>query len=256
MIKSLAPLLLPAVAIFFLLPVPGPAGEPGDATSAPEKVRLPGIEIDAEKGTVDVKAKVCLEYGLLELIACTRGTKEHESIVAIEAEPIHVHTALLLIGARHGNPAMRKPINEEETRWRHLPPRGDAIQVSLVVTDGEGKKVERPIRDFVRRTEGDPSMSSMFPESSGTDESQEQEPFPNTFVFAGSHLIENEEGVKQYLAAQSGHVITISTFGDDLLCLAGFQSRANGELIWEIDPTHLPALDSEVILRLRPQPES
>ncbi len=228
------------------------AEDSAEKGSISEAVKLPGIEINADNRFVDVAAEVCLDDGLLELIACTKGTKEHESIIAIEAEPVHVHAALLLIGARHGNPAMRKPINEEQTRWMHVPPRGDPIEVLLVVKDADGKDVERPISDFIRRSQGDPYMSSHNPQDSQTAaEDAEAEKFPSKFVFAGSHLIENENGDRQYLASQSGHIITISTFGDEMICLPDFQSHANGELIWEIDPTHLPKLGTKITLRLR-----
>jgi len=68
--------------------------------------------MNIEERCVDVESSVCLRHGLLELIVCTKGTKEHESIIMIEAKPSHIHTALLLLGAVPGNPAMRKPIDE------------------------------------------------------------------------------------------------------------------------------------------------
>lgn len=250
--RKASPTVLLALVFFGfvgLAPVLHATETPAEA-SANNVVKLPGIEIHAEKAIVDVDGQVALTDGLLELIACTEGTKEHEAIVRIDALPIHVHTALLLIGARNGNPAMRKPINEEQTRWMHYRPSGQPIKVSLVLKDPEGKDVERPINDFIRRTEGDPYMPDMGFE---TEESgEEKEAFPNVFLFTGSHLIEGKEGNKQYLADQSGHVITISTFGDELLGLADIQSRENGELVWEVDPTHLPPLDTKVKLRLRP----
>lgn len=215
-------------------------------------IKLPGITIDAEQRIVDVEAQISLTEGLLELVACTEGTKEHEAVVRINAVPIHVHTALLLIGARNGTPAMRKPINEEQTRWMHVSPSGDPIKVSLVIINEEGEEVERPINDFVRRTEGDPYMPDFGYEAEKPEEGETKEAFPNVFAFTGSHLIEDEEGNKQYLADQSGHVITISTFGDEMLGLPNVQSRENGELVWELDPTHLPPLDTKVTLRLRP----
>jgi hypothetical protein len=234
---------------------PATEDDPPTAEAMANAIQLPGIKIDIENRNVDVEATVCLTEGLLELVACTKGTKEHESIVAVKAEPVHIHTALLLIGARNGNPAMRKPINEEQTRWMHLPPSGDPIEVFLVVTEENGETVERPISDFITRTEGDPYMP--YPDygesSSKDDDSQNEEKFPNVFVFTGSHLIEGEDGGREYLADQSGHVITISTFGDEMLGLPDFQSRENGLLVWEIDSTHLPKLDADIILRLRPK---
>jgi hypothetical protein len=73
------------------------------------------------------------------------------------------------------------------------------------------------------------------------------------FLFAGSHLRDNGKGPRQYLADLSGHVISIVTFGDELLCLPGVQSHANGALMWQVDSTHLPKVGTKVTLRLRPQ---
>ena len=82
-----------------------------------EPVKLPGIEINVQARCVDVEATVCLREGTLELVACTKDSKEHESIVAIAARPMHVHAALLLLGAEPGNPAIMKPVEGEETSW-------------------------------------------------------------------------------------------------------------------------------------------
>jgi hypothetical protein len=223
----------------------------GSAVAAePEKpgkdLNLPGITIRADEGHVDVEARVSLTHGTLELVACTKDTKEHESIVAVEAKPMHVHTALLLIGARPGNPAMRKPIGEDGGRWIDLPPRGGEIKVSLVFENADGESVERPIADFIKAVEED---------GYGTPRPADEEPeaFPTSrFLFAGSHLHGGEGEPKRYLADVSGHLVTISTFGDGTLCLPGVHGHADGRLRWEVDDTHLPPLDSEVVLRLTP----
>ena len=39
----------------------------------------------------------------------------------------------------------------------------------------------------------------------------------------------------------------------EVLCLPEVHSSDNGALQWQIDPTHLPAVQTKVILRLRPQ---
>jgi len=210
---------------------------------ARKPVQLPGMVIDLEKRCVDVEATVCLEDGFLEVVACTKGSKEHESIVAIDARPMHVHTALLLLGAKNGNPAMRKAVNKEMTRWVHLPPRGDPIEVFLVLKNSAGERVERPIRDFIRRAAGRAEASKA--RTSGK--------FPGTFLFAGSHLRDVEKGPRRYLADESGNVISISTFGDELLCLPVEQSHQNDALAWQVDAKHLPKVGTKVTLRLRPQ---
>lgn len=229
---------------------PAPGKQPPAAPDTEEKEPalppnvLPGLTIDARKGHVDVEATVCLDQGALELIACTKDSKEHESVVVVNARPIHIHTALLLLGARNGNPPMRRPVNKEMTRWVDIPARGDLIEVFLEFKDAGGKLVERPISDFITRTRHEDVQPGAGPEEAAAR-------FPGTFIFAGSHLQENEQGPKDYLADLSGHVISIATFGDELLCLPEVHSQENGALAWSIDPAHLPKKETPVTLRLR-----
>lgn len=236
-------------------PVASPVGPDAARDAAPPEaskaepipeLRFPGLTINARERCIDVDATVCLSEGALELIACNIDGKVHESIVAVEARPSHIHTALLLLGANNGSPANRRPVNEAQTHWVDIPPTGDLIDVFLEFNDAEGKPVERPISDFIRQRNRD-----------GVDrprnepEANKAHSIPHAFIFAGSHLKSHGDGPRSYLADISGHVISICTFGDELLCLPELHSHQQGALTWEIDPTHLPKRDTKVTLRLR-----
>ena len=229
-------------------PATSPATKPAPKPTG-KNVKLPGLVIDFQKRCVDLEGSVCLDRGSLELIACTKGSKEHESIVAIKARPMHIHAALLLLGANPGNPAMRKPIDEKETRWIDIQPKGDPVGVYLVFKDLKGEMVERPISDFVAPAEKNPD------EKVGADDDAAAEDikFPHTFLFAGSLLRSNGPGPRTYLSDLSGNVISIATFGDELLCLPGVYGRDNGSLMWQVDAARLPKVGSKVTLRLRPK---
>ena len=213
------------------------------AAAALEKLKLPGVKINLDERCVDVEATVCLDAGMLELVACSKDSKEHESIVAIEAKAMHVHTALLLLGAKSGSPAMRQQAAEDGAPWVDLPARGEPVGVYLVFKDAAGKLLEHPISDFICRAG-----------AGGGDGSKSDTKFPTQlFVFAGSQLADDGPGPRRYLADISGNVISIATFGDELLCLPEVHSHENGALMWQLDPTHLPAVGTKVMLRLRPQ---
>lgn len=232
---------------------PGPAAGQAPANhpqaDLAKEFKLPGLVVNKEDRCVDLDAIVCLRKGALELIACTKGTKEHESIIAVEAKPIHIHTALLLLGVQVGSPAMREPTTEEDRRWIDIPPRGGAVDVFLILKDKDGKTVERPISDFIKRSD---HGGQGIPSDNKGDKDADRFP-THTFLFAGSILYGDGEGPRRYLCDTSGHVISIATFGDEVLCLPAVHSSENGALMWSIDSTHLPALDSKIILRLRPQ---
>ena len=130
----------------------------------------------------------------------------------------------------------------DDQRWVDLPPKGSPMTVAFVTTDDKGKQTERPLSDFVTRIneEGEPDP-------------KEAAKRLKTFLFAGSHLFAKGEGPKTYLADRSGSVISLSTFGDELLCLPEVYGHENHALMWELDSKHLPKVGAKIILRLRPQ---
>jgi hypothetical protein len=251
--------MLTLVILLSLLPLNSVVAEQADTDQdakketrfAVEAVKLPGITIDAEKKRVDIDARVCLDEGLLEVIACIPDTKEHESLVMIDSVPMHVHVAMLLLGAKNGNPAMVTPANKEQAEWIHHPPRGDSISVSLILVNAKGDSIERPVSDFIRRRKG----RNGFDEDKTEPIQEEQEADQpakvfKTFLFTGSRTIEAGNDTRQYVADESGNVVSISTFGDEVLGLPSHVSHANDALVWEINPKHLPDKGTKVKLRL------
>ena len=235
--------------IFFFLCV-GWGEEPAPKLSpqmgqALRKLNLPGIKLNLKERCVDVNATICLHEGLLELVACTKGSKEHESILSIAARPMHIHTAMLLMGARPGTPAMRKAQDGAPNRWVPVEPAGDPVHVSLVFPDSKGKPQEYPIQKFISPAQPD--------EISGIPTKKKLVTFSASFLFAGSHLVENGAGPRKYVCEQSGNVISISTFGDELLCLPGIHGHQNDGLAWQVNSKGLPGIGEQVILRLRPK---
>src|ERR1051325_5563629 len=67
------------------------------------------IWLDAKRKAVVVDGQVCLREGQLEMFACPKGTKEHESIIAIDCLPEEVHAGLLAVGAKVGTPVKFDP---------------------------------------------------------------------------------------------------------------------------------------------------
>lgn len=233
--------------------------------SARRVVKLPGLLIDLKQRCLDLEAVVCIESGYLELVACTKGSKEHESIVAVSARAMHVHTGLLLLGTNNGHPAMRKPIKGDgKTRWVNVPPLGDEIEVYLVLKGKDEKVVERPISDFIAKSRqrldevdgkviAPPQQKEEVGAQASTKRKALRAQLPHTFVFAGSHLRDNGPGPRQYLADVSGNVVSIATFGDEVLCLPFHQTQSDGGLTWHVNDGSLPKVGTKVTLRLRPK---
>lgn len=228
----------------------GPAGAlTPELKTALEKLQMPGVKINLEEWSVDVDASVCEDFGLLEVIACLKDTRDHESVVRTEAKPSHIHTALLLLGAQPGSPAMRQMLEGDPPRFRNILPSGSPVGVYLVVKDDKGVATERPVNEFIIRSENlYDAVGQPVPE-----EKQKKENFPShIFLFAGSILLPPEgDGPRRYLADTEGNIVSISTFGDEVLCMADIHEKANESLVWQADADLLKA--GPVTLRLRPQ---
>ena len=230
-----------------------------EVKSVRKPVALPGLIVNFEKRCVDLEARVCLDAGYLELIACTQGTKEHESIVSVSSKALHIHTALLLLGADSGHPEMRKLVDEKTERWVNLAPRGDPVEVMLVLGSNEGKMVEKPISDFVQHSKSrlDEVDGQVLSAPDGKEKNRQVDgnaaELSKTFLFAGSRLRDAGAGPKQYLADLSGNVISIATFGDEVLCLPTHQTQQNSALMWQVKPGVVPEVGTAVTLRLRVQ---
>src|SRR5438094_82161 len=89
------------------------AASKAESNDAPEGlVRLPkanDVWLDTKRKAVVVDGQVCLREGLLEMFACPKGTKEHESIVSLSCRAQEVHTGLLAAGAKPGSPVSFNP---------------------------------------------------------------------------------------------------------------------------------------------------
>lgn len=158
---------------------------------------------------------------------------------------MHIHAALLLLGAKPGSPATRQQFGDKSERWIDVPPSGGPVDVFLVLAGKDGKMVECPISDFIA-----PSRRR----SDNVAAADQEARFPtHTFLFAGSVLSGAGPGPRRYLSDESGNVISLSTFGDELLCLPAIHSQNNDALMWQVNAKNLPALGSNVTLRLRPR---
>jgi len=82
---------------------------------------LGNVKLDLNKKTITMNGKVNMSYGLIELLACTRIGKMHESALVIDVQPIHLQTALILLGLEFGGGI--------RYQGDPLTPKGDRVQI-------------------------------------------------------------------------------------------------------------------------------
>ncbi len=183
------------------------------------------IWIDRDKHLVIVGGQICLTAGGLEMFACPRHTREHESIVSVDVPSRAVHAALLAVGAHPGSPVQFDP--------EYQPARGPKVEISVRWMD-DGKQIEHRAQDLVRRV---------------TDKS----PMTQEFVFGGSVKWTDEDTGKEYYSADGGELVCVSNFNNATMDLPIASTSSNGSLLFEANTPKIPALGTPVLMILQPE---
>jgi len=198
------------VLVWLILPavVSAQSGQSVTAPISPQAKKgsrqfAPGIRIDWDNMRVEVDARVVLRDGALELVACSPRTREHESIVAVDARPLNIFQALGLIGLEPGSPA--KYVERTQT-WS--PPRGEALRI-LVRYEKDGKTLVHPVESWLQEVK------------------TKKPPKKIDWVFSGSQIGDS----KRFAADAEGTVVCVVDFESALVSVGQLHS-ADNELLW------------------------
>ena len=199
-----------------------------EATAAPdphpEMTRLSPTEkvwLDRDAGQVVVGGEIALQRGQIEFFACPRRTKEHESVVAVDASARLVHTGLLAIGMQAGEPVQFAP--------DYRAARGPQVRVEVRWTDAEGMPQTSDAKDWVRNTRTGMSLET-------------------DWVFAGSSFWRDEATGEEYYQADGGDLVCVSNFPTAMLDLPIASSQSNEALLFEVFDSRVPLRGTPVEL--------
>ena len=184
------------------------------------------IWMHKEKKMVIVAGHVCLRRGALEMFACPSRTKEHESVVATAAKSRFVHAALLLSGAKVGNPVQYQP--------EYAPASGTEIGIYVLWKDKAGKSHAVRAQDWIRDWKTKKAMS-------------------HSWVFAGSEFWNDPMTGERHYSADSGELICLSNFSTAMLDIPIESSQSDGALLFEAFTERIPPLRTEVRLVFVPK---
>jgi hypothetical protein len=198
-----------------------PAPEGAKALPKPDVVW-----VDTKNKLVYVDGYVSLREGMLEMLACIVGTKEHESVVAVFSRAQTLHAALLAVGAEVGHPAAFRP--------KFRAPAGTEIEVEIRWPDKDGKWHSVKGQDWVT-------------------DIRTKKPMTYPWVFAGSGFWQDEESGKEFYKAEAGDLICVSNFSTAMLDIPVESSQVNDGLMFEANTEKIPRLGTPVRVVLKPK---
>jgi hypothetical protein len=249
------------------------------------------VRLDKKNKRVLLKTHVVLRQGPLEMLCCLKQTKEHESIVSVEARAQEVHAALLAIDAKPGTPVQYNP--------EYQAPTGQKIDIFLHWTDDKGKAHRVPAQNWIRssinrfrivkmetlpegvtipkntelRYDGKlkelswygPMTAKQKQEflalSNNKDfqkaielffEQSQPRQMKADWVFAGSGFFTDEDTGKKYYLAEDGDLICVANFSGATIDVAMPSSAENNELNFEAYTERIPPKGTAVTVELIP----
>jgi hypothetical protein len=124
---------------------PPKASSPQVANKNPVPLNESGtVKLDLANRRLLVQGEVVLRQGQLEMFACRKRSKEHESIVAIDAAAFVIHSGLLALKATPGGPAVYEP--------KFQPPHGEKLEIFVSWKDEQGQTQRVPAQNWIRET--------------------------------------------------------------------------------------------------------
>ncbi|MCH2182786.1 MAG: YdjY domain-containing protein [Mariniblastus sp.] len=211
-----------------------PDATPGETEAETEQQTIPitdnwvrlskqhEIWIDMKAKQVMVAGQICLDRGGLEVFACPRQTKEHESVVSVNALALELHTCLIAIGADPGKPVQWTP--------EYQPANGPKIKIQVRWSE-ENQQVTRNAKELVRNFDTKKELDM-------------------DWVFCGSQFYVNPEDGSKVYYGDSGEMICLSNFSTATLDLPIESSGSNESLLFEANTEKIPPLGTKVYLVL------
>jgi hypothetical protein len=183
------------------------------------------VRLDQRRRSVSLPAVLDKAQGLMEYFLVTTYGKTHESILKTEAQPYHIHLAMLLLGADGpGNPEFPgSPTNGVPGPVIH--PSRETIPGNKVAIDVKWKTPEGDARhsaqDLIYKNDSRAAMEQ------------------GHWVYNGSLIVNNK-----FLAQMDGSIISLVT--DPVALINNTGPGHDNDLIWEPNPANLPPPDVPV----------
>ena len=218
------PVIFAGALAAFLLPAQETPAPPAVATNSPIRQIAPGIfaigqvRLDQRRHVVTLPATVNQREFAVEYFLVTGYGKTHESVLRTDAEPYHLHLALLLLGAK-GAGTNSFP----EDHAKPLPGDKVTIEVSWKIN---GQETRRRAEELIFNLQTKSTMSR------------------GDWIYNGSRIYEGT-----FLAQENGSLVSVMEDADALV--NNPRPGRENEKIWQVNSNSLPPLNTPIEVTIR-----
>ncbi len=141
--------------------------------------QIGNVKIYKNKRYISIPGTINMSDGLIEYLACGLRGKLHESVLALDVEPYHIHVALLLLGLVPGD----RPISFQGAPE---PPCGDPVKIKISWKGADNKILEYAPEDLIINIDDKKTMEK------------------SDWVFSGSRFLDGK-----YMAQILGSIVAV-----------------------------------------------
>lgn len=176
--------------------------------------RIGNVLIDKDQGCLYLPAAVNMNQGVVELLACGTMGKRHESVLVVDAEPMHIQVGLLLIGLEPGGGLSYQ--GDPRT------PEGDSVWIWVEWKDDDEwrlMRAENLVFDYTRQAPMEPTH----------------------WVFSGSQVVEG-----RFVASIEQSIVT--TYHDPYTIIDNPLLGGADDTVYGANKSILPEVGKEMVL--------
>lgn len=183
------------------------------------------VWIDPVRKLVVVDGEVAMREGPLEMFACPKLTKEHESAVTVNCKAQFIHAGLLAVGVEPGHPVKFDP--------EYVAAAGPIVDIWVLWEDDKGRHKMRA-QEWIKDNKTGEAMK-------------------HDWVFGGSTFWTDDSTGEKHYSADAGDFICVSNFSTAMLDLPVQSSQANDALLFTAFTENIPPRGTKVRLVLMPR---
>lgn len=179
---------------------------------------LGNLRVNKQTREIEIPGWINMNQGALEYLAVTPTGKTHESLLALDVQPLHLQIALLLLGLDCGQ--------NLEVQGDSALPAGDEVSIDISWVSKSGKTVKRAATELVRDVKRQASMKK------------------TAWVFTGSRIHEG-----YFLADEDGSIIAV--YSDPIAILNNPLKGRGDDTSYEVNTKAVPATGTAITLRIK-----
>ncbi len=186
-----------------------------------QRVQIGKVIIDRQQRTLTLSAEVNMQSQLVEYFLVTATGKVHESVLRTDAEPHHVHLAMLLLGAKGAPTAAPADFYDPK---KEVP--GDRITIELAWKNPQGTALTKRAEELMNNLQTKTAVSA------------------GPWAYNGSQMVDGA-----FVAQREGSIVAL--ISDPYALINNPRVGRENDEIWSVNESLVPPVKTAVEVTLR-----